>query len=280
MIILDNNVTNETEQIKNTEIKGEVVNNTSSSNDIKAGNKKTLPIIICVVGLIFLVVGGVLFFLNNNTGGSGGNEPGTGQTGGGNSDVTFDLSIIKTFSEYKNYKINFVGEMGNDAATLKMDYIIDVDSVNKNMKVVIDMGGFKKYVYYDLNNNMHYISSDSSKVWGKNTNNRAKLPNFDGVITAIKDNHDITDEGNGVFSYKTELVVNGELYSDVDVNASFDNNGYLKNLTYDLSDSIEGVVKYILTYDFSDVNKLGDVTIPDDVINNSEDTLEVVTIDF
>ena len=47
-----------------------------------------------------------------------------------------------------------------------------------------------------------------------------------------------------------------------------------------LSGKIEGTEKYILTYNFSDINKLGDVLIPDDVINNATEKNDVISIDF
>ena len=275
---MDNNISNE--KVEDITKKEEVVVSEKKVNDTskKKGNNRVIALVICAVGLICLIIGVVMFLTEGDEKETSGNEE-PGVVEDNNSNYSITVNDVKDFSEYENYNVDVTYDLASNGNEYTLNYNADVDMINSNIKATIVKADSNQYIYYDINNKMHYISDDEV-AWEKNTNNKAGLPDYSSVISKVKEDSNVENRGNGQFYFETALIVSVTLYNSVPTTVTFDSNGFLKEITYDLSGMIDGMEKYIRTYKFNNVNQNGNVSIPNDVINNATETTNVEMLDF
>lgn len=250
------------------------------SSDVKEKKVKTSKdkkiIILIIVGLILLIVGFFLIFSKKEQDvASEGGFYSEEETGSDEEIINISIRNIKDFSAYKNFKVNYYEKMDST----DLSYLADIDMINKNMKVTFTMFDTSQYIYYDIFNGMHYISNDNNN-WLKNVNEEVSLPNYSAIFNKIKSNVGVTSSGNGQFSFNYTFILSRTVYNNVPTVVNFDKNGFLKKISYNLSGLVSGVKEYTITYEFSNVNQLGSVEIPDDVVNNATESKYKVNINI
>ena len=249
--------------------------NIDKDKKCKVNNKKVICIVLCIVGIVFLVLGVVLFVNKSN------DDSGDGifyeEEEGGDVEEKIEIATrnIKEFSNYRNYSVKKSEVVGSVSAISTAD----VDTINKVMNSSLNFYSSTRYIYYDLFNQMHYISDDNEN-WFKNENTVVSLPDYSIVINRVKSNVDVTDDGNGQFSFTSSAKVFGKLYNGIPTVVNFDKNGFLVKIKYDLSKLEEDGTESFVLHEFTNINRLGNLEIPENIIEKAIETEEVATIDF
>ena len=249
------------------------INHTNDVNDKKIKfNFKNNKILIIVIIVIIIVV---LVCLALSLVGNGGEEEPylTDPEVEEGEVVNIDVRNIRDFSEYKNFNIKYVDH------NIGVSNSVDVDIINKIMSASLTQGYITMYTYYDLSSQMHYFSSNGID-WSKNVNNQVKLPNYSSIINKVKSGAGVINKGNGQFHLTTTARLFSTVYDNVNTIVYFDNDGFLKAIAYDLSGTIVSDDTYVVSYQFSNVNQLSKVEIPNNVINSATDSSFVVGIEF
>lgn len=244
--------------------------------------KNKLWLLISLIGIVCLGIGGYLILNDNND--LSDNETNNTSNNNQNTDNNqasgkFTVDTIKDFSSYKNFKIKITDKVSASGINIEMVTDSTVDMSNKIIKASISTLGFTEEAYYDLNNKMGYYSSDGVS-WEKNINEEVELPNYSDMINKVKTDSSIKNDGSGEFSFTTTFTEEGELYENVPVTISFDENGYLKKITYDLSNVSEEYSSFTCVYEFDSVNTVGNVTIPNNIVTGAIQGTSNTTISF
>lgn len=236
---------------------------------------KTLPIILCFIGVICLGIGIFLSLTSEEE--SSDKNNGTVEENKDkeeNKENNNTAISIKDFVDYTKYDMNATMSMASEGVTMDAVENGRFDTLNNVYYSEATVFGMTVYSYYDINNHLIYSSSDKLE-WEKETDNEISLPVFPGtVIGKVKNNEGVTDLGNGKYSLTMdtlELPDMEEYSGKIPTTVTFDSNGYLSEIVLDMTAiyAEDGVTSSTVTYKFSNVNSGDSVTIPADVVNNA-----------
>lgn len=289
-----------TPEVKTEEVKEEVVaapvsEATTPVEEKKAEKPKkksnTLAIIICIIGVICLGIGVFLTVTNGNSEDTPVNESGNNTNNSNsnnnnnannnnNTNTSVSLENIKNYIEYNNFEMKTTVRLVSTDMTIDMVEDGKYDALNNVYFAETSVWGMYNYEYYDINNHVIYSSEDKT-VWSKETDEEIVFPTYpNNVISKVKANDGVTDLGNGSYSLNVDASVLPDMdgmSGDVPTTATFDSNGYLTKVVFDLkslSDDTEGISEYSITLEFSNVNGVGTVSIPEDVVSGATEDSE------
>lgn len=231
--------------------------------------KRVIAIIMILVGVTCLGVGGYLNFMTGENDSDTSTKEDNGSPNNTKvNDDSLKLTDVKDYSEYSNYNLKMVASITSAGNTVQISSDGSVDAKNKIINTSLTSMGVTQYVYYDFNNQLQYYSSDNN-TWEKNVNTGTNLPDFTNLITKIKSSDGVVKNDSGEYSYNSDLVVSGVNYTGVKTIAKFTNDGYLSKISYEFPNVDETIENYVITYEFSSINKVGDITIPETIVNGS-----------
>lgn len=191
------------------------------------------------------------------------------------------VSIIKEkakyqeFSQYNNFKLKQVKALDDYVLT----YDAEIDITNKIAKLILKKDEITKYVYYDFNNLIVYISDDN-KNWYKNTFTNTKLPDYTEIIDKVITISPYVMENNKIISLTTSARFSGNLYNNVATDVTFDKEGYIRKIQYDFSPLYNNQLSYTIEYLITDINKVGKVIIPSEITKSAKEQSISIVIDF
>lgn len=231
----------------------------------KYNKKKMIGIIVIFIGLLLIVLG---FVFKDDK------EKET-------IEESKKVPIIKEkakyqeFSQYNNFKLKQVKALDDYVLT----YNAEIDITNKTAKLILKKDEITKYVYYDFNNLIVYISDDN-KNWYKNTFTNTKLPDYTEIIDKVITISPYVMENDKIISLTTSARFSGNLYNNVATNVTFDKEGYIRKIQYDFSPLYNNQLSYTIEYLITDINKVGKVIIPSEITKSAKEQSISIVIDF
>lgn len=227
---------------------------------------------VIILGILFLVCGSVIILINYNNDSNVEDKKIVNENNTG-------LEYIKDYSDYNNFSVvTNVNVVFEDGYEWNVDIRAKVDLENALINVESYDSNSDNYVYYILKDNLHYYSLDGIN-WEKNANDDMILPDYSSFIKEIKRNKEVIEKGNNEYflEYKYELVDGTNAI--VPINVLFNQEGYLQEIQYDLTNIRSDYTKYIKTRSFSNVNNTT-VIVPNDVINNAIQGNDIINLGF
>ena len=179
------------------------------------------------------------------------------------------------FSQYKNFKLRQVKALDDYVLT----YDAEIDITNKIAKLILKKDEITKYVYYDFNNLIVYISDDN-KNWYKNTFTNTKLPDYTEIIDKVITISPYVMENNKIISLTTSARFSGNLYNNVATDVTFDKEGHIRKIQYDFSPLYDNQLSYTIEYLITDINKAKEVIIPSEITTSAKEQSISIVIDF
>lgn len=231
----------------------------------KYNKKKMIGIIVIFIGLLLIVLG---FVFKDDK------EKET-------IEESKKVPIIKEkakyqeFSQYNNFKLKQVKALDDYVLT----YNAEIDITNKTAKLILKKDEITKYVYYDFNNLIVYISDDN-KNWYKNTFTNTKLPDYTEIIDKVITISPYVMENNKIISLTTSARFSGNLYNNVATDVTFDKEGYIRKIQYDFSPLYNNQLSYTIEYLITDINKAKEVIIPSEITTSAKEQSISIVIDF
>lgn len=216
-------------------------------------------------------------------------------------------------NKLENYNMKIGMEMSmsteGQAMDLNMDIDSDVDVKNDTMKMkmAIELAGFNvtadSYVVTKDGKTTTYTKDMASDEWTKETENEEETETTSDITNVLKDGKNIeeveTDEENtkkyiititkedsqtlfgsmgstGEDLTGDDLALTGDVKLEVTIDTK---NNYVKAIKMDMTDVMEEVEdvtydKMIMTIEFSKFNEVGEVKVPDAVVNNAVESVE------
>lgn len=227
--------------------------------------KKIIAIILVFIGLLLIVLG---FVFKDDK------EKETKEENK-NIPITKEKAKYQEFNQYNNFKLRQVKTLDDYVLT----YDAEIDITNKIAKITLKKDEITKYVYYDFNNSIIYISDDNKK-WYKNTFADTTLPDYTEIINKVIAISPYIIENNKIISLNTSARFSGNLYNNVATDVTFDNNGYIRRIQHDFSSLCNYQYSYTIEYVVTDINKIGKVIIPSEVISSAQEQSTTIVIDF
>lgn len=231
----------------------------------KEKKKKKIGIIFVFIGILLIVLGLVLKDNKEKE----------------NSEENKKVPIIKEqvkyqkFNQYNNFKLSQVKTLDDYVLT----YDAEIDNTNKIAKLILKKDEITKYVYYDFNNLIVYISDDN-KSWYRNTFTNTILPDYTEIIDKVIAISPYVMENNKIISLTTSARFSGNLYNNVATDITFDKEGYIRKIQYDFSPLYNNQLSYTIEYVITDINKVGKVIIPSEVTSSAKEQAISIVIDF
>lgn len=231
----------------------------------KYNKKKMIGIIVIFIGLLLIVLGFVF------------KDDKEKETIEENKKVPIikEKAKYQEFSQYNNFKLKQVKALDDYVLT----YNAEIDITNKTAKLILKKDEITKYVYYDFNNLIVYISDDN-KNWYKNTFTNTKLPDYTEIIDKVITISPYVMENNKIISLTTSARFSGNLYNNVATDVTFDKEGYIRKIRYDFSPLYNNQLSYTIEYLITDINKVGKVIIPSEITKSAKEQSISIVIDF
>lgn len=231
----------------------------------KYNKKKMIGIIVIFIGLLLIVLGFVF------------KDDKEKETIEENKKVSIikEKAKYQEFSQYNNFKLKQVKALDDYVLT----YDAEIDITNKIAKLILKKDEITKYVYYDFNNLIVYISDDN-KNWYKNTFTNTKLPDYTEIIDKVITISPYVMENNKIISLTTSARFSGNLYNNVATDVTFDKEGYIRKIQYDFSPLYNNQLSYTIEYLITDINKVGKVIIPSEITKSAKEQSISIVIDF
>lgn len=213
----------------------------------------------------------------------------------------------------ENYNMKIVMEMSmsteGQAMDLNMNIDSDIDEKNKTakMKMGIDFAGFNvtadSYVVSKDGKTTTYTKDMTTDQWTKEIEEEEETETSSDISNILKDGKNIeevkTEEENTkkyIITIKKEdsqklfgsmgstgedlagedLPINGDVKLEVTIDTK---NNYVKSMKMDMKDVMEEVEdvtydKMLMTFEFSKFNEVGEVKVPEAIINNAVESTE------
>ena len=269
--MVNNNVPNVVSN-NNSNVVSNPVNNVPNPTNPAPKKNNTMTIMIIVVAVLLVGVGGFVVykaFGTNSDSNSSGNDTSNKEEKKDDEYVT-----VKEFSEYKNYKfsvdatITFLGLTERETASGVADEVNGIYYMETESSDGTDVE--LSYYYYDFNSKIQYYKDGEDGWYSETIEDGAEPFDLEDIITKINNKDSgVVYQGNGV--YLVDIEVEGEDSTETVVSNVYVENGYITNITYDLTEFYRsyGISKYLIEIDFSDFNNAGTVTIPNNVIQEA-----------
>lgn len=241
----------------------------------KEKNKKTMLIVGAVVVVVILVV-----IIAVALGGKDSKKGDKDSSKNGEEITEKEKDGIKSYGSYGNYKLVTTASLVTKE-DFKVDVVNDmsIDVKNNVIKSTITTVGLAQYFYFDIANKISYYSLDN-KGWSKNSPVEMLLPDFSVLLGKVQKGTGVTKNGDNTYKFTTDVEFSGETIKDIPVTITFDNNGYISKIVYEVSSTREDAKSYNVTYELSEVGTAPNVEIPTSIIQNSTSGNEATIISF
>lgn len=238
---------------------------------------KKVGVLIMLVGFVALAGGGYLFLTDDGDKKETSKQENT-ENKEENKITEFNESTIKSYSEYTNYDltVSLTSTTGENKIEISTNNKVDVKS--NIIQTITTMSDAMSYYYYDVVNKLEYYSFDNVK-WEKNTNMEMSMPDFSVIIDRVKNLNNVTKVGEGLYQLTNNIVEDGVTQENVLINVSFTSDGYLSSVSYTINDTVSNT-STTTRYIFSSINTIGDVLIPNEIVNGAIQGSATSKIDF
>ncbi len=247
--------------------------------------KKKLAILIMLVGII-CIGGGAFMTLTSpkeEQKPADENEDKDKENSDKNEGTTVNpnATSVKDYSDYTGYSITMNTSITTASGTNGVTISGVVDKTSGVISATVVNEESTKYKLYDTKNAIEYYSLDNVN-WFKTSNTDMTIPDFSLVIDKIKTDSTITKNESGDYSYNNNVMDGETKYENANITVTFDDNGYLVRVIYNLTSNgaVGDNLSYAITYDFSQINSIETVSIPDEVVSGATEGTDSSTIKF
>lgn len=198
--------------------------------------------------------------------------------------VKADLNNENLIVDIDNYTTTYTISLtaSGTSMSFKISGVVDQKNKKDSLKVTTTMSGGSVTVpaYYDYNTGYIYMENPSSKGTWLKQKTSDPFTDLKTYISRMNNNKDVTkvDEGHYRIKITKEEMKGMVSQSGVDLSLIkgdpvmdiYTKDGYITKIETDMSNVIQGVSKYKIVQTFSLYDQSGEVTIPQDIINNAK----------
>lgn len=192
-----------------------------------------------------------------------------------------NAATVKAYSDYTGYSITMNTSITTASGTNGVTINGVVDKTSGVISATVINETSTEYSFYDTKNAVEYYSLDNEQ-WSKTPNTNMTIPDFSLVIDKIKTDSTITKNESGDYSYNNSVMDGETKYENANITVTFDDNGYLLRVIYNLTSNgaVGDNLSYVITYDFSQINSIDAVSVPEEVVSGATEGTDSSTIKF